>query len=73
MKIFKTALGVQTKFKYLEHGSVFEFMNNTYMSIEECYVDEFSPRNAINLSDGTLEYFGSWTQVEILDCELVIM
>jgi len=70
MKIVKSEPGVQTYFKYLEHGSVFEFMDNTYMSIEECYVDAFSPRNAVNLYDGTFEYFGRHTQVEILDCEL---
>lgn len=70
MKIVNTEPGVQTYLKHLEHGDIFKFMGNVYMLIEECYVDVFSPRHAVNLHDGTLEYFGGSTQVEVLDCEL---
>jgi hypothetical protein len=60
MKIEKIEKISKTKsFDSIKEGEVFGFKGHYYIKIETC-----CDRNAVNLSTGCLQYFGSYFEVE---------
>lgn len=62
-----------TRFEELICGSVFRTKNNYYMKTDS--IDGNGVQldvNAVSLDDGALIYFASYTDVEVIDAELII-
>lgn len=62
-----------TKFEELYYGTVFKTRNNYYMKTAS--VDRNGVQlevNAVNLTSGSLAYFDSYTDVEVIDAILTI-
>lgn len=63
----------KVSFEYIECGTVFTMHGGFYMKIESTNCDDKGYyENAVNLEDGSLQYYNDKNMVQVIRCELVI-
>lgn len=73
MKIDDRRYEGTTKFGYLESGQCFEGNKRQIcMKIDECFLEDKSPKNAVRLADGGLNFYSDVANVIPVDVEAIV-
>ena len=72
MKITYNKTENLVEFAAIGTGDCFSYNDEMYIKIESTYNQFTKVRNAVNLDDGSVDFFGMADLVTPIDCELVV-
>ena len=72
MKITYSTEENLVEFAAIETGECFTYKDNVYIKMETLYTQRNTARNAVDLEDGSVDFFGYADLVHPINCELKV-